>query len=59
LLDGVSVVLCARIGDSPRERLAAAGIRAIDSHAHEYIEMAVAQVFVKDLGATKQAALTA
>jgi len=59
LLDGVSAVLCARIGENPRERLAAAGIRAIDTHAHEYIETAVAEFFVEELGAAEQAALTA
>ena len=59
LLEGVSAVLCARIGDCPRERLAAAGIRAIDGHAHEYIETAVAQFFVDELGAAKQVAGTA
>lgn len=59
LLDGVSAVLCARIGDCPRERLAAAGIRAIDDHAHEYIETAVAQFFVEELGIAQQAAWTA
>ena len=59
LLEGVSAVLCARIGENPRDRLAAAGIRAIDKHAHEYIETAVAEVFVEELGDTEQAALTA
>lgn len=59
LLEGVSAVLCARIGDNPRERLAAAGIRAIDKHAHEYIETAVAEFFVEELGAAEQAARTA
>jgi nitrogen fixation protein NifB len=59
LLDGVSAVLCARIGEAPRERLAAAGIRAIDDHAHEYIETAVARYFVDELGTAEQAAWTA
>ncbi len=59
LLEGVSAVLCARIGENPRERFAAAGIRAIDAHAHEYIETAVAEIFVEELGAAEQAALTA
>ncbi|MCB6178312.1 nitrogenase cofactor biosynthesis protein NifB [Rhodobacter sp. Har01] len=44
-LEGVPVVLCARIGDCPREALAAAGIEAIDAHAHDYIEPAVAAVY--------------
>ncbi len=59
LLDGVSAVLCARIGENPRERLAAAGIRAVDEHAHEYIETAVARFFVEELGVAEQAARTA
>jgi nitrogen fixation protein NifB len=37
-LDGVSVVLCAKIGEQPRKRLAAAGIAATDQYAFEYIE---------------------
>ena len=49
LLDGVSSVLCSRIGESPRERLAAAGIRAVDAHAHAYIESAVAEVFLEEV----------
>jgi len=56
LLDGVSAVLCARIGDCPRERLAAAGIRAVDHFAHEYIETAIAQYFVEEVGVAEQAA---
>jgi nitrogen fixation protein NifB len=56
LLQGVSAVLCARIGDCPRERLAATGIRAVDDYAHEYIETAIAQVLVDELGAAAPAA---
>ena len=59
LLDGVSAVLCARIGSGPRDRLAAAGIRAIDEHAHDYVETAVARVFLQELGAAEPAAQTA
>jgi nitrogen fixation protein NifB len=59
LLDGVSAVLCSRIGENPRERLAAAGIRAVDEHAHEYIETAVARFFVEEFGVAEQAARTA
>jgi nitrogen fixation protein NifB len=59
LLDGVSAVLCARIGENPSERLAAAGIRAVDEHAHEYIETAIARFFVEELGVAEQAARTA
>lgn len=37
-LQGVDAVLCARIGQNPREKLAEAGIAAIDAYAFEYIE---------------------
>lgn len=56
LLADVSAVLCARIGHGPRERLTAAGIRAIDHCAHEYIETAVARLFIEELGGAGQAA---
>ena len=41
-LVGISAVLCARIGDCPRERLLAAGIVASDAQAHEWIEAGIA-----------------
>jgi nitrogen fixation protein NifB len=44
-LEGVPVVLCARIGGRPRDRLAEAGIQALDSHPYEYIETAVSAVY--------------
>jgi len=37
-LQGVTAVLCAKIGDNPRARLAAAGIEVSDHYAFEYIE---------------------
>ena len=37
-LEGVSAVLCAKIGERPRERLAAAGVVATAQYAFEYIE---------------------
>jgi nitrogen fixation protein NifB len=37
-LDGVAAVLCAKIGDKPKARLAEAGIIASDQYAFEYIE---------------------
>jgi nitrogen fixation protein NifB len=42
VLVGVTAVLCARIGDCPRERLRAAGIIASDAQAHEWIEAGIA-----------------
>jgi nitrogen fixation protein NifB len=49
-LDGVGVILCAKIGDCPRERLQRAGIRAIDDFAFEYIETAAAALLRADAG---------
>lgn len=44
-LDGVSAVLCARIGRCPAERLKAAGIETVEEYAFQYIEPAVAAYF--------------
>ena len=42
-LDGVAVVLTAKIGRCPREKLAAAGIAVVDEYAFDYVEMAIAK----------------
>jgi nitrogen fixation protein NifB len=42
-LDGIALVLCARIGRCPAERLAAAGITVSQDFAFEYIETAIAR----------------
>lgn len=44
-LDGVSAVLCAKIGRCPAERLTAAGIETVEEYAFQYIEPAVAAYF--------------
>ncbi|MHA7868809.1 MAG: nitrogenase cofactor biosynthesis protein NifB [Salipiger thiooxidans] len=44
-LEGIDTILCAKIGDCPREDLAAAGIEAIQDYAFEYIETAVSAVY--------------
>ncbi len=44
-LEGVPVILCQRIGNRPRNCLAAAGIEAVEAHAEAYIETAVAAVY--------------
>ncbi|NCU21070.1 nitrogenase cofactor biosynthesis protein NifB, partial [Candidatus Falkowbacteria bacterium] len=44
-LEGVPVVLCSRIGEAPRARLASAGIEVIDAHAEDYIEAAISAVY--------------
>jgi nitrogen fixation protein NifB len=50
-LDGVSTVLCAKVGRCPRDRLAAAGIEAVDTFAYEYIETAAIALFRARFGA--------
>jgi nitrogen fixation protein NifB len=40
-LEGVSVVLCSKIGDCPKESLAKAGIEVTDTFAHEWIEAGI------------------
>ena len=40
-LEGVDVVLCAKIGDCPSEMLEAAGVETSDAHANGYIEAAI------------------
>jgi nitrogen fixation protein NifB len=37
-LEGVTVVLCAKIGDCPKDSLTQAGIQATDQYAHDWIE---------------------
>ncbi len=44
-LEGVSAVLCAKIGRCPAERLKAAGIETLEEYAFQYIEPAVAAYF--------------
>jgi nitrogen fixation protein NifB len=41
-LEGVSTVLCAKIGDCPKDSLRAAGIEASDAQAYEWIEAGIA-----------------
>jgi len=41
-LEGVQVVLCAKVGDCPKDSLAAAGIEASHEHAYDWIEAGIA-----------------
>lgn len=50
-LEGVSVVLTARIGDCPRERLEEAGITVSDTYAYEYIESSISAYYTETVGA--------
>ena len=54
-LEGVEVVLCAKIGDCPKEQLAEAGIEVSDAFAHDYIESAVAALYQQRFSAMEMA----
>lgn len=58
-LEGINTILCAKIGDCPREALEAAGIEAIQDHAYEYIETAVSAVYRAKMGLPAEAAAIA
>lgn len=51
-LEGVEVVLCSKIGDCPKDSLRAAGIRATDQYALEYIEAAIGALYAAEYGRT-------
>ncbi|WP_027168894.1 nitrogenase cofactor biosynthesis protein NifB [Mesorhizobium sp. WSM3224] len=55
-LEGIDVVLCAKIGDSPKEQLKGAGIRATDDHGCEHIETAISAVYAAEFGVKPLAA---
>ncbi|AMX98858.1 nitrogenase cofactor biosynthesis protein NifB [Mesorhizobium ciceri] len=55
-LEGVDVVLCVKIGDWPKDQLAAAGIRATDAYGHDYIETAIGAVYAAEFGVQARAA---
>ncbi len=44
-LEGVTHVLCAKIGDCPKDMLVAAGIEATDAYAYEYAETAISALY--------------
>lgn len=58
-LDGVPVVLTAKIGRCPRTRLAEAGITVVEDYAGQYIEPAVAAAFQARTATTECLARTA
>jgi nitrogen fixation protein NifB len=56
-LDGVAVVLCAKIGDCPKDMLDAAGIRATDEFGFDYIEAAIGELYARRFGTRPAAAV--
>jgi nitrogen fixation protein NifB len=57
-LAGVEVVLCAKIGECPQEKLIAAGIATSDAYAYDYIESAIGDYYADRYG-VEQLALRA
>ncbi|MGX9120451.1 nitrogenase cofactor biosynthesis protein NifB [Mesorhizobium sp. BHbsci] len=55
-LEGIDVVLCAKIGDCPKAQLRGAGIRAMDDYGYEHIETAISTVYAAEFGAKPLAA---
>ena len=55
-LEGVDAILCAKIGDCPKEQLAAAGLTVSDAYAHDYIEPSVAALYQDRYGTMELAA---
>ncbi len=49
-LEGIDVVLCAKIGDCPKDSLSTAGIRATDAYGYDYIETAIAALYAAEFG---------
>ncbi|MDL2410328.1 nitrogenase cofactor biosynthesis protein NifB [Rhizobium calliandrae] len=49
-LEGIDIVLCAKIGDCPKKRLADAGIRAMHAYSYDYIETAISAVYAAEFG---------
>jgi len=46
-LEGVHHVLCAKVGDCPREMLEAAGVAVSDAYAYEYAETAIGALYAE------------
>ncbi len=49
-LEGIDVVLCAKIGDCPKDSLKSAGIRATDAYGFDYIETAIGTLYAAEFG---------
>ncbi|MEY4576188.1 MAG: hypothetical protein RL701_891, partial [Pseudomonadota bacterium] len=54
-LEGVKLVLCSKIGDCPKDGLAAAGIVATDEYAHDWIEAGIGAWYQANYGALSTA----
>jgi nitrogen fixation protein NifB len=55
ILEGIDIVLCAKIGECPKKELQRAGIRVSAEWAYEYIESAISSHYAREYGAAPQA----
>ena len=55
-LEGCSAVMVAKIGHCPKKDLAAAGIAAIETYAHEYIEASLIDWFARSIQSSQTVA---
>lgn len=58
-LEGIDAVLCAKIGDCPRQELDAAGIHVSDAYAFDYIEEAISSYYAAAFASVAQQKLSA
>ncbi|CDI12029.1 nitrogenase cofactor biosynthesis protein NifB [Agrobacterium pusense] len=49
-LEGIDIVLCAKIGDCPKQQLMEAGIRATEVFGYDYIETAISALYAAECG---------
>ena len=49
-LEGIDVVLCAKIGECPKNQLMEAGIPATDAYGYDYIETAIGALYTAKFG---------
>ncbi|WP_416068582.1 nitrogenase cofactor biosynthesis protein NifB (plasmid) [Rhizobium sp. YTUHZ045] len=49
-LEGIDVVLCAKIGNCPKKQLMEAGIRATEAFSYDYIEAAISALYAAEHG---------
>jgi nitrogen fixation protein NifB len=54
-LEGIELVLCAKVGDCPRQALEQTGVRVSDEWAYEYVETAISMHYAREYGAPRQA----
>ncbi|RTL67141.1 MAG: nitrogenase cofactor biosynthesis protein NifB [Hyphomicrobiales bacterium] len=58
-LEGITAVLCAKVGDCPKDELSRAGIIVSDAYAYEYIENAISNFYLNEIGSAAPQARSA